>query len=521
MPLPQIPESILRRIWQEQRFSQSHLATADGRAVTILAPGTPNNDAGPDFLDARIRVGTTTYRGDVELHVSAQEWLAHKHDRDPHYNRVILHVVLSAGPLSPPARTHSKRIVPLLVLHPFLDERTREAWSTLDEDRAQRGSIPCRDLNDGVSARVIYGWLETLGWERIELKVRRYEERLKQLVDEARRTVREPFPRYYGNPADIPPPRREYTRKDFVNKELWEQLLYEGIMEALGYTKNQKPFLHLAQSMPLAVLRRFPLDDTATMMALLFGAASLLPAASAVHERESRTYLAALKRRWRMLRRSVASDVLHEGDWLFFRLRPQNFPTARLAAFCFLLPSLFGKDAFRSLMETMKDGTLGAKERRARLHALFSFTPDPFWQAHYHFTSRKKPTTQRATNIGGAIDARSSGSFGIALGADRINDILVNAVVPFMLLYARIFREAGLTRNVHSLLAALPPLQDNAVSDIIRRDLLKQTAAFRLALHHQGAMQLYRFYCTAARCGDCAVGRRTSLGDPRREAGKD
>ena len=508
MALPLIPESILRRIWQEQRFSHGHLATADGRAVTILSPGTPNDDAGPDFLDARIRVGSTTYRGDVELHVSAQEWLAHKHDRDPHYNGVILHVVLSAEPLSPPARTQSKRIIPLLVLHPFLDERTREAWSTLDKERAQRGPIPCRDLNDGVSARVILGWLETLGLERIELKLRRYEERLKQLVDHACGTVREPFPRYYGNPADIPPPRKEYTRKDFLNKELWEQLLYEGIMEALGYAKNQKPFLHLAQSMPLTVLRRFPLNDTVTMMALLFGAASLLPAASAVHEPESRVYLAALKRRWRTLRPAVAGNVLHEGDWLFFRLRPQNFPTARLAAFCFLLPRLFGNDAFRSLMTMMKDGTLGAKERRARLHALFSFTPDAFWQAHYHFTSRKKP------------DART-GSFGIALGADRINDILINTIVPFMLLYARLFREAGLTRNVHRLLVALPPLQDNAVSDIIRRDLLKQKAALRHALHHQGAMQVYRFYCTALRCADCAVGQRTSLGAPPREGGKD
>lgn len=511
MALPNMPETLLRRIWQEQSFSQAHLATADGRAVKIHSPGRPNTDAGPDFLDARIAIGSTVFRGDVELHISAEEWLAHKHDRDPHYNSVILHVVLTAEPLSPPARTATRRPIPLLVLHPFLDEKTLEAWAAPDDAQTRTHPLPCAELNDEVPARVIVSWLEKLGRERIELKVRRFEERLKQLVDESRQTLREPYPRYYGNPAEIPPPKKEYIRKDFMNKALWEQVTYEGIMEALGYSKNQKPFLQLARSVRLDALRRHALDDTHTMMALLFGAASLLPSSNTIRENDSRLYVATLKQKWRKLRASFTGQALNEGDWLFFRLRPPNFPTARLAAMCFLLPRLFGEDSFRSLIKLMKDDALSAAQRQEKLHLLFTFTPDSFWQTHYHFKGDRRSREGSRQNTGEGEQGKHTKNATIALGANRINDILVNTLIPVVLLYARIFRDAAVARNARSLLGILPTSQKNAVTKALQRDLLKQRTEFRNALQQQGGIQLYRFFCSPIRCSECAVGKRTSL----------
>jgi hypothetical protein len=514
MTLPTIPEAILRRIWQEQSFSHDHLTTADGRKVKILSPGTPNTDAGPDFLNARITIGNTVYRGDVELHIGAEEWLAHRHDRDPHYNKVILHVVLTAEPLSPPARTASKRIIPLLVLHPFLDEKTHEAWARPDDRIVRTQPLACVAVNDDVPASIITRWLEQLGYERVELKVRRYEERMKQLVDESRQIVQEPYPRYYGNPAEIPPPRKDYVRKDFMNKALWEQVIYEGVMEALGYAKNQNPFLRLARSMRLEVLRRYPLEDTHTMMALLFGAASLLPSSSVIREKESLVYVAALKRRWRALRATFAGPTLNEADWLFFRLRPQNFPTARLAAMCFLLPRLFGNDSFRSLITLMKDGALSARQRREQLHALFAFSPDRFWETHYHFTAGPRTTRGRARKNTPPDEEKTTPKATIALGPNRIDDILVNTLVPVLLLYARMFRDATVARNARALFGAIPGLQPNAITTTLERDLLKQKAVFDSALQQQGGIQLYRFFCSPLRCTECAVGIRTPLGAP-------
>ncbi|MBX2991600.1 MAG: DUF2851 family protein [Bacteroidetes bacterium] len=501
MNFPDMPESILRRIWQEQSFTKDHLTTKDGKPVRIISPGVPNTDGGPDFLNAKISIGTVTFHGDVELHINAGEWLSHKHDSDPHYNRVILHVVMSADPLSPPTRTASKRAIPLLVLHPYLDEKCHGAWekSLLDDMPHTGTSLPCTEINESVPRSTIVNWVEKLGRERMELKVRRFEERLKQLVDESKLIVREPYPRYYGNPDDIPPPRKEYGKKDFTERTVWEQLLYEGIMEALGYSKNTKPFLSLARAMQLHVLRRHTLSETQTMMALLFGAAGLLPSAKEVSDAASRRYVASLKRQWKQLRPEFKDSILNEADWLFFRLRPGNFPTARLAAMCFLLPQLFGEGSFRTIIGTFKSDAYTPKKRNEKLHALFDCTVDEFWHKHYHFKGRSKETT--------AGDIQTSDAARTTLGAARIHDIIVNVLIPVVLLYARIFNDSAMRKNARSLLAYLTPSQENSVVEVVRNQLTRSRDSLRSSLHQQGAIHLFRYYCSEARCSECAVGR--------------
>jgi hypothetical protein len=123
-----LPERFLRHIWQHQQFNAENLKTPDGKPVRILFPGTPNVDGGPDFSSARIRVGSTLYRGDVEIHVDAAQWQAHRHDTDPHYNKVILHVVLTSASGDLPATTASRRPIPVLVLHPYIDPTLRSTW---------------------------------------------------------------------------------------------------------------------------------------------------------------------------------------------------------------------------------------------------------------------------------------------------------------------------------------------------------------------------------------------------------
>lgn len=506
MTLFDMPEAILRRIWQEQAFTKDHLATSDGRSVRILSPGTTNTDGGPDFLDAKIAIGPTTYLGDVELHINAAEWLAHKHDADPHYNRVILHVVMSAEPLAPPARTASRRAIPLLVLHPFLDETVHRAWEkALFGEQVQPGvTLACHGMNDAVPSATISGWIEKLGRERIELKVRRFEERLKQLIDEARHVVREPYPRYYGNPSDIPPPKTDYRKKDFTDRALWEQLLYEGVMEALGYAKNTQPFVRLARSMRLHTLRRHDVRDAHTMMALLFGAAGLIPSAKSISEKAAREYAARLRMRWNDLRTKFKGQLLNEGDWLFFRMRPGNFPTARLAAMCFALPRLFGEGSFRSLIGVFKSEALSTKQRKQKLHEMFLFEPDEFWQSHYHFKGRKGKSVEEQ------VEERS-GRARTTFGAARVYDIMVNVIIPVVLLYARHFNDNAVRRNARLLLAHLRPEQENSVALIMQQQLLKRRVDVDSSLREQGAIHLYRLFCSHLRCAECAVGRTMGL----------
>ncbi|MBI5471926.1 MAG: DUF2851 family protein [Ignavibacteriae bacterium] len=496
MSFPAMPEVVLRTIWQQQNFSTQDLKTADGRPVTILFPGTPNTDGGPDFRNAKISIGSITFLGDVELHIGAEEWRTHRHDTDPHYNKVILHVVITADPLSPPERTASRRPIPLLVLHPFLDARFQDAWmhALHDDGAGKSAALACSDINDEIPASVITRWLERLSLERLELKICRFEERLKQLVDEARHVVHEPYPRYYGNPAEIPLPKHTYTKRDFASRGHWEQLLYEGIMEALGYSKNARPFLELSRSLRLHSLQEH-LHETTHVMAMLFGVAGLLPLSREVHSADSRTYVLMLKKKWKAARPAFKGRILNSGDWLFFRLRPSNFPTTRLATMAFLFPKLFGRDAFRSLVGIFKDRSLTSQDRVRRLHELFTFEADEFWQSHYHFTAPADRVSRKRTAS--------------LLGNTRINDIVVNVVIPIMVLYARIFKDVVVGKSARLILTILPASQENALTSAIQNQLSKEKLSLKSASLQQGAIQLFRFYCSPLRCSECPIGRRT------------
>ena len=86
-------ESFLHYVWQYQYFDRSDLRTTDGEPVSVFVPGIKNSDAGPDFFNARIRIGAVSWIGNVEIHIFSSGWTAHKHDLDDAYENVILHVV--------------------------------------------------------------------------------------------------------------------------------------------------------------------------------------------------------------------------------------------------------------------------------------------------------------------------------------------------------------------------------------------------------------------------------------------
>lgn len=491
MSIPQFPELFLRHIWQHQLFTSDGLHTANGKPVTILSPGQSNSDAGPDFTDARIRIGNITFYGDVELHCDASSWETHGHHTDPHYNRVILHVVLTDKHPDRPARTSTRRHLPLLILHPFLDPVLDEQLKQFSESAYNaRMTIPCQELNHDVPSSVIATWIDHLAEERLELKIRRFEERLRQLVDERRMIVREPYPRYYGDPDEIPDPAPSYNRKDYAPVEIWEQLLFEGIMEGLGYAKNQAPFLALAQSMRLSWLRERGQDRVDMIMALLFGAAGLLPPRGSIREKESGLYARRLRSLWSAERKGFGGQRLHAADWTFFRLRPANFPTLRLAAMSFLFPKLFSNHCMRALIRLVKaDGT--PRDCLASLHELFTYTPDQFWQYHYHFGRKSVRVVPR-------------------LGRGRVNEIITNAILPIFLLYARIFRDRTIRERTRSVLLLPEMVQENSTTRLMRKHLFGTRVPIETPFRQQGTIQLFSFYCKNHRCEECAIGKEIS-----------
>ena len=81
-------EKILHFIWKYRLFDTSNLYTGDGQKVEVFKAGTHNNDTGgPDFFNAHIKIGSTHWHGNVEIHVKSSDWLLHKHEN--HYNKFL------------------------------------------------------------------------------------------------------------------------------------------------------------------------------------------------------------------------------------------------------------------------------------------------------------------------------------------------------------------------------------------------------------------------------------------------
>jgi hypothetical protein len=86
-------EDFLQFIWKYGLFDRDGMITDTGETVQVLGMGEHNTDAGPDFLNARIKIGNTTWAGNVELHLRSSDWVNHRHHTDRAYDNVVLHVV--------------------------------------------------------------------------------------------------------------------------------------------------------------------------------------------------------------------------------------------------------------------------------------------------------------------------------------------------------------------------------------------------------------------------------------------
>ena len=89
-----VTESFLVYLWAYQLIN-SNLETVGGEPVLVLSQGKRNNDSGPDFFNAKIKIGETTWAGNVEIHVNSSDWYKHNHQNDPVYDNIILHVVFN------------------------------------------------------------------------------------------------------------------------------------------------------------------------------------------------------------------------------------------------------------------------------------------------------------------------------------------------------------------------------------------------------------------------------------------
>ena len=319
-------EAFLHYIWQYQMLDGG-LTTTDGQPVVVLKAGELNKDAGPDFFNARVRIGQVEWAGNVEVHIRTTDWHCHRHDLDAAYNNVVLHVVYEHdGEIfrqdgQSPATLELKRF-----LHPAL-VANYEALTTPPAGNP----FPCFSKVAAVPQFLLSSWLERLTVERIEAKA----ETVHRMLDESK-----------GN---------------------WSQTCYWLMARYFGGKVNALAFELLAKSLDHKILARWN-NDRVRVEALLMGQAGLL---DPYFEDE---YPRRLQSDYEPLRTALRLSPIDRHLWKFHRLRPSNFPTIRISQFADLLSSS------TNLFSTLLDIT-DVKE----LERLFNRSAAPYWDNHYQF----------------------------------------------------------------------------------------------------------------------------------------
>lgn len=415
-------EEFLYYVWKYKIFSDINLQTSDDKAVSILKAGIHNKNSGPDFLNSQVKIDYQLWAGNVEMHVKSSDWYLHKHEEDSNYDAVILHVVWEHDVA---VFNKNNKPLPTLELKNFVSKELLENYNSLVYHQQQ--FIPCENQLTAIDDFLLNNWLERLYFERLEHK----STIIKDLLLD--------------------------TNADF------EAVLFQLLAKNFGLKVNGEAFLQLATSMDFSVIRkeRFDLEQ---LTALFFGQAGFLEEELEAH------YHQQLKEKYKYLKHKHKLNSISKNTFQFFRMRPQNFPTIRIAQLTSLL--FAHQNLFSKLMSI---------HRKEDFYTLFSFEVDAFWKTHYTFDSESKKSSKKLTK-----------SF--------IDLIIINTIIPLKFVYLK-SRGAVDENRIIQLIKQVPSEKNSVISNFSALEIKSKNA-----MESQALLQLKNNYCTKKSCLQCAIG---------------
>ncbi len=443
---PPVDELTISRAWHAGWVRAERLRTTEGQPITVVYRGRWTFGFGPDFRGALIAFGSELRRGDLEIHLRGAGWREHGHHLNPAYNDVILHVVLDADPRDQPCRRQDGATIPTLHLRPAL----RGPLDRLphDPDLAALGAVPegqCVATITPPTGAAALAALERAGDARLTAKAAGFE---------ALFTAQSPG-----------------------------QVLYAGLLDALGYARNRAGMAALAAALPLAAIEsRLPARDPAgafqTAAALLLGVGGFLPFTKATATLSGLSFAErdAIEEIWAERGAPWRGLILSPGDWTLARVRPANHPLRRLL------------------------GAAAILARCGRLGLLAAYL---------------EPCTADAPADGLAElrdlllgPSRATDPFGRYVGTDRIAELVNNILLPFALAYGAWSGDERLSGGAAALWEVAPASGGNEPT----RALLAQLGGgkhlkLKTGRQQQGALHLFRHYCEQRRCFECPLAR--------------
>lgn len=421
-------EDFLHYLWKHKKIDVLNLVTTDFETIEIVSVGQHNLNSGPDFFNAQLRIAEQHWAGNVEIHLKSSDWFLHNHETDKAYDNVILHVVWEHD--TDVFRKDNSKL-PTLVLKNFVNEATIKNYHALINNKEQW--INCENDFGKVEEFIIQNWLERLYIERLESKTELILEHLKKSNND------------------------------------WESVLFKMLAKNFGLKVNGDAFLSLANSVDFSVIRKLQ-SNIKQLEALFFGQANLL------NETIEDAYYKNLQNEYGYLKQKF--NLNNDGvlPFQYFRLRPINFPTIRIAQLAMIYGSQ--QNLFSKLigLNKLKD-----------FYSIFSNHTTEFWQSHYTFSRASKPMKK-------------------SISKSFIDLLLINTIIPLEYCYQK---QNGIDNHegILKLIQEIKPEKNNIVDKFQSLKPISNSA-----MQSQALLELKYSYCDQNKCLQCVIGNNILKG---------
>lgn len=317
-------ETLLHYVWKNKLYTPGNFISTEGISLEIIDPGIYNTDAGPDFFNAKIKMGQRIWAGNVEIHNLSSDWYKHKHHNDPAYNSVILHVIETMDQLN--IKDSQGRAIPQWILS--VPQQIKDNYQFLIHSDY---SIPCQGSLWQTPSIYLSGWKDSLLIERLERKVNQIS--------------------FLGN--------------KYYND--WNETFYIILARSFGFGINNDSFERLAESLPLKQILKHQ-NSVCQTEALFLGQAGLL------NDMIEDEYYKCLQNEYHFLSKKYHLKSLDGYTFKSLRIRPESFPPVKIVQLAGLIrrqPSLFSCILERNSLREFQE--------------LFTTSINPYWNTHYQF----------------------------------------------------------------------------------------------------------------------------------------
>ena len=414
-------EDFLHYIWRFKKFNLNHLLTTRNEKLSVISVGQYLQTSGPDFFNAQIIINAQKWAGSVEIHIKSSDWYLHNHHDDSAYDNVILHVVWEHDT---DVFRRDNSPIPVLQIKDFVNTDLVQNYYKL---LSPKNWIYCEADIGKIDKQLINTWKERLFFERLERKSQPIFELLLS------------------------------TNSD------WEAVLFYQLAKNFGLNSNGESFLNIAQAITFSVFRK-ECENELNLESLLFGFAGLLN-----FEFEEQ-YPNQLQTQFVYLVKKHKLSTINFFNVEFFKHRPDNFPTIRLAQLAEVYYK--NKNLFAAILSASS-----AKQ----IYEVFSISVNEYWKTHYQL-DRISPVKKKC------------------LSKSFIDLLIINTIVPLRFAYAK-SRGDDIQRDSFEMLHKI-----SAESNVIISKFRELGVEACDAMDSQALLQLKNEYCNKGHCLKCCVG---------------